>query len=128
MSLTLRSKHQISGNNLTTSQMILFHYINSKNSQLFKTRIDKHFIASKQSKEDAVIQIVKQIDDFLDGVTYIKFFKRPFQKLIKPLNYTFKPFLAVQTKGAATLVTDINAEERAFLEKFKNDLLCVFLK
>lgn len=140
MNFKLISYSRLCGDQLSTIQMMVFHYLKSRNTNEFSAKLEKHFLASLESKEDHIIELISQIDDFSNGILYRKACKRPFMTLIKPLNYTMKPFLASKPldtmsslnsqkpRGSKSLITILDDDDKAFFQKLKNSLLCILAK
>jgi len=126
--IELLHRTRISGENLSMSQMIMFHHISSKNNSAFSTRLTKHFGENIKAKEDALMALITQIESFTNGLLFTQGTGRSAGTAIKPFNYTLKPFLKVQNPGSANLITKLTESDKGFLTLLKQDLWGVLIK
>lgn len=124
----VKLRKQMSGKGLSTNQMILRHYFLSKNTNDFSDRLVSHF-SKEEEKHLHIVSLSKEIQDFVDGVEIILMTKKTTKltcgNLIKPFNYTLKPFLKETGRGSESLITEASTEDIKELLSLKHKLYCL---
>ena len=128
MKIQLQHYTKVNGTGLSTLQMIMFHHISSKNCSGFSKRLSKQFGESVATKETALMELITQIETFTNGVMFRKATGQTAGMMIKPFNYTIKPFLEVQKRGSEHLITEIDEDDKGYLQLLKQDLWGVLIK
>lgn len=122
MKIALKTYNQVSGELLSTSQMIMFHFISSIDQTTFEDKLNKHFHLSQSTKETSVMALISQIEMFRNGIVFRKNTDQTVGDMLKPFYYTLKPFLQVQERGAEFLIHEIDDEDESYLDELKEAL------
>lgn len=107
---------------LTTVQMILMFELQAKNTTVFSHKVNKHFGENKDSRNQFLLELITEIDDFKNGITFTQYTKTTCGRLVKPFNYTMKPFLTNKGRGADFLITSLSEDDKAYLSALENKL------
>ena len=107
---------------LTTVQMILMFELQAKNTTVFSHKVNKHFGKNHGTRDHFLLELITEITDFENGVTFNQYTNTTCGRLIKPFNYTMKPFLANTGRGAEFLITSLSENDKSYLSTLKNKL------